>query len=153
MNEYGLQLIAVIKVVWAAGFAYLYGLGGIRHKYIRRFLAPLWLVIGISVFTHILGYFTPLFIIYYPLLAAALHLGYGADEPVEKIKKRMIYGTTLGFSAIPLAIITKGWVLFGLHITICVIVSVVLGVINPMRSARDEETAIGFVACFLPLYM
>jgi len=153
MNEYGLQLISILKLVWLVGFAYLYAFGGIKNKLFRRYLAPLWLLIGISLFTIFLNYFSFWFLLYYPLLVGSLSLGYGADKPVEKIQKRTIYGLALGFAPLPLVIPTQSWVIFILHIVFCVVTNVCLGVINPMNNARDEETVIAVMAGLLPLYI
>lgn len=153
MSEYILQLIAFLKIISVAGFSYLYGLGGIYGKWKRRYVAPLILTVTISLFALWVGRFTWWILTYYPLLVAALHLGYGGNTLWEKIKKRSIYGFAVSVAAFPLAIIGNAWLLYVLHIFLNVTISIVLGAFNPCKDARSEETLIGVTISTLPLFM
>ena len=90
---------------------------------------------------------------YLPLLIGALSIGYGASVTATKVRKRLLYGLALGFSACPLAILSQMWALWGLHIAVCILFSVVLGVWNIAGNARNEETLIGTVGVLLTLYL
>lgn len=153
MSENLLQFIAFLKIISIAFFAYLYGLGGIKGKWRRRFIAPFILTSLISLFALWIGKFNYWIFAYYPLLCGALHLGYGANTLVEKIKRRSFCGLINGIVALPLAIIGNSWTLLGLHIILCVLISVVLGVWNICKSARDEETVIAMTIGCLPMFM
>lgn len=151
MSETTLQAIESLKVFWVAIFSLAYGCGGITGKWKRRFLGSALATAGICGFSAWQGAFSWWFLLYFPLLAGALSLGYGATSPGEKIKKRAIYGFACAISSLPIAIITGSWIMFGFHIFLCCLVSVVLGVNNPV-SARAEETLIGAMVVFLPLF-
>lgn len=152
MDEYLLQWFSFFKIVYVAIFALLYGLGGIRHKEIRRWAGSFFLTVGIVVFSLWLKTYNMWLLGYWPLLASALSIGYGADDLKTKLIKRSRYGAACGFASIPIAIVTGQWVMFALHIFLCVFISTLWGTLN-MKDARHEETAIGFFIGFLPLYM
>lgn len=158
-SQISLQLVSSLKIFWLFVFSFLYAWGGIKGKWKRRFVAPVWLVGGIMLSSHLSGTFSWWYLTYLPLLIAALTLGYGADRLGEKIRKRTLYGLALSVAPIALPIINAAWWLYAMHCTLCVGFCVVLGVYNinldaPVgRGARDEETLIGFVAGFLPLFM
>ena len=154
MGEYGLQIIASLKIVWVAVGRLWYGLGGISNKWIRRFILPLWMGIGIWVFGHWQGSFQYWHLCYSGLLCASLHIGYGGTDNVWiKIRKRAIYGLCLGVSALPLALSSHLWILFGFHVALCVASSVLLGVVNPTKDARSEESLIAVFSTLLVLFL
>ena len=150
MSENTLQWIQFIKLLILAGYATLYGFGGVSGKWKRRYIAPFILTaafMGVSVW---MSTFSLWYALYFPLLSLALHIGYGGTTLGEKVKKRSLAGLALGVAAAPLAIVTASWLLWVFHIILCVFTSVVLGVWNPTKSARAEETMIGFISGFLP---
>jgi len=151
--EYKLQFISSGKVAWLSVLSLCYGLGGIKQKWIRRFLGALWIAIGIFLFAKIQGYFKWWVMFYPALFCAALHLGYGAEETLGKIKRRALYGFAFGISAIPLVINSHLWVLFAFHCVVALSASVVLGVFNPTRSARDEETLVAVFLTIIPMFL
>lgn len=153
MNEQTLQLIASLKIVWVALFSYFYGLGGINHKWLRRFLGAFWMGVGAVTFGCWQGVFQWWHLIYPVLSCMALHLGYGGDRVVIKISKRFIYGLCLGIAALPLCFNSGLWVLFGFHVALCISASVVFGVVNPTREARSEETIIASLSTIIPLFL
>lgn len=154
MSEYTLQAIASLKLCWVAGFALLYGLGGISNKWLRRFVGPLWMGVGIYLFGIWQGVSQWWHLVYPFLLCASLHLGYGGTDNVWiKLRKRAIYGLCLGISALPVVFVSGLWILYILHCVLCVASSVVLGVFNPTKSARDEETLIAVLSTVLVLFL
>lgn len=152
MNEITLQWNYFSRIVALSIFALLYGIGGIRGKWKRRFIAPFILVVLLSIYALLAKVFTFWMWAYYPLLVGALCLGYGADFFFDKVKKRFIFGLAVGIAALPVAYVTGQWLLYGLHIFLNVLCSVVLGTQNPIP-ARGEETILGFMIGFLPLFM
>ncbi len=143
MNEMTLQLIAGLKLVWIAVFAYLYGRGGINSKWIRRYLGALFLTLGICLFSLWQGQFSWLYLISLPLLISSLSIGYGAQLFTVKLLKRSRYGLLISLSALPITIVQGTWLFFGLYTALCITMSVVLGVFNIANSAREEESLIG----------
>lgn len=155
MNEYTLQAISSLKIVWVAFASLLYGAGGISNKWLRRFLMPLWMGLGIWVFGIWTGSFSPWSLLYVPLCCASLHLGYSGNDGkiTTKIRKRASYGLCLGIAALPICIISHLWILFAFHVGLCVSASVLLGTINPTRNARAEETLIAVLSTVLVLFL
>lgn len=151
MSEATLQIIAILKVLFVAGFAALYGYGGMSGKWKRRFIAPVLLGIGITGFTLWTDTFNALSLLCVPLLFGALSLGYGADTTGQKIIKRAIAGSAAACCFIPLFAVYGAWSLLFLHILLCTATSVVAGVWNQTSSARTEETLIGATYALIPL--
>lgn len=142
--EYKLQLRALAKLFWVCGFGFLYAIGGIEHKEIRRFVAPIWLCSGMYLFSKDWKVFLQA-----PLLMVSLSLGYGADAFWAKIYKRAIFGLANSLTAF----VHKNWKILIMHIILSVFACVAFGVFNPFNSARAEELAIGFIIGWLPMYM
>ena len=151
MSEITLQWIQFIKLILLAGFATLYGFGGVSGKWKRRIVAPVLLTAGLMGISLWVGQLSFWYLLYALLLFGAFSLGYGATSMSDKIRKRAIAGLAIGFAAAPIAIVNAAWLLWVFHIILCVVTSVVLGVWNPTKSARAEETMIGFIAGFIPL--
>jgi len=151
MSEATLQIIAILKVLLVAGFAALYGYGGMSGKWKRRFIAPVLLGLGIVGFTLWTQSFDWRLLLCVPLLFGSLSLGYGARTTAEKIKKRAIAGGAVACSFVPLFWVTGAWSLLLLHIAVCTATSVVAGVWNQTSSARTEEILIGATYALIPL--
>jgi hypothetical protein len=155
MNEITLQWAQAVKLITLVVFATLYGFGGVSGKWKRRFVAPFVLtagIIGASLWTT---NFHVWYALYFPLLSISLHVGYGGSGKSwgYKILKRFRAGLLAGLAALPIAWATGAWSVFGLHIVVTSITSIVLGTWNQTSSARAEETAIGASYGLLPLFM
>jgi len=151
-DEYKLQLRMFVKLLWVCGFAFLYALGGIQFKWLRRFIAPAWLTGGMFLFSRDWRVFLQA-----PLLMAGLSLGYGAENFWPKVIKRFIFGAANGATAITHIFDRQFnkrdfWVLFALNIILCVVATVLMGVFNPVP-ARTEELIIGFTIGFISMFM
>lgn len=153
MTENTLQFIAFTKIIWLAFFCLLYGSGGISGKWKRRFVGASWMMLGVFVYSKINFNWSYWYLLYLPLLIGSLTLPYGADSFWVKVRKRFLYGLALGIAAAPLAILNTAWVLWGYHIFLCVSASIVFGVFNPFKNARDEETNIARFSQGLILFM
>lgn len=155
MSEGTLALIAFLKFIWISFFAFFYSLGGTAGygKWLRRFCGSAWIGIGVYGFSAWTNSFHWWYLFYPILLMGGLHLGYGADEIFRKIIRRAIYGIALGIAAIPLVFGSGLWMLFYCHVVLCVATSVVLGVFNPTKSARDEESLIAGLSTIVPLFL
>lgn len=153
MTEGTLQWIQFCKLIGLSCFAMLYALGGMSGKWKRRFVAPFLITAVLCGLSYWSGTFNWWLIGWFPLLSASLHLGYGADLFWDKMRRRAIYGLALGIAALPVAIGTQAWGLLGLHMVICVLTTVSLGVFNITSSARAEETFMAVMIAALPLAM
>ena len=152
MSEITLQWIAILKLLLVAGFAGLYGFGGVSGKWKRRFIAPILLGIGTWGLTTWTQSYSLWYLLSVFLLFGALSLGYGGTSVTsEKIKRRAIAGLAAAFAMLPYFLVTGAWGLLALHIGVAVGVSVVAGVWNQTSSARTEETLIGAAYVLIPL--
>ena len=151
MTEVTLQWIATLKLLLVAGFATLYGFGGVSGKWKRRFIAPMLFGIGIWGLTTWTQSFHWQYLLCVLFLFGALSIGYGGNTTGEKIKKRAIAGSAAAFCFVPLFWATGAWSLLALHILVCTATSVVAGTWNQTSSARTEETLIGASYVLIPL--
>jgi len=152
MTENTLQLISGLKILLLAGFAMLYGMGGMSGKYKRRVIAPVVLTAGIIGFSLWTGSFTLWYLLCVPLLFGSLSLGYGATDLKDKLIKRSRYGLACALATLPIFVVQQAWSLLLLHILICVSVSTIAGTWNQTPSARAEETLIGASIALVPLF-
>ena len=149
--ETTLQWAQGVKLLILVVFAYLYALGGMHDKWRRRFLAPFIYIAGLMGVAYWCNTFSWFYAISFPLMALALSRGYGASTTSEKIKRRALYGLGVGLACLPIAIVNQAWLLLGFHVALCVATLVILGVWNPTKSARAEETTIGLIIGILPI--
>ena len=154
MSEHLLQIMASLKIVWVGVFSYLYGEGGIAGKWKRRFVGASWMMLGVYIFSLWAGTWNPWYMLFLPIAIGGLCNGYGGtDETLVKIRRRAIYGFLLSCSAIPCVALSHMYILFACLVVLAVLSSVVLGVLNPCRNARDEETLIASLCFILTLYL
>ncbi len=150
--EKKLQFRMFLKLLWVCVFALLYAWGGMEMKWLRRFIAPVWLTSGMFIFSRDWKVF-----LQSPLLMISLSLGYGADTFWVKVIKRTIYGLLNGMTAITHLFNNKTikrdfWVLFILNIIVVTLACILLGVFNPV-AARAEELILGFFIGFLSMFI
>lgn len=151
-KEYKVQFRQLLKLLWVVGFALLYALGGVEFKWLRRFIAPVWLGGGMYLFSRDWRV-----LLQAPLMMFSLSLGYGADAFWVKIGRRLLFGFANGFSNIT-HIFDKDrewkrfWTLFAISIIINPIIIAILGAINPVV-ARAEELIIGFFIGLWPMFI
>lgn len=152
MTENTLQLVSFLKLIFISGCAFLYGCGGISGKWKRRIIVPILLTIGIGGFSLWQETFSYWYILCALLFWGAYSIGYGADKTWLKVVKRSYCGLAYACASLPIVIVRQTWELFALHIVLCLIISIWLGVRNPLH-ARNEESLIGFVSVLMPLFM
>lgn len=145
--EKKLQLKQILKLVICVVFASLYAWGGIEHKWLRRFLAPIILTISMLGFSN----WDWKTLIQMPFMFASLSLGYGATSLWAKILRRALFGLANGITSSGYNIIKKRWLLIGTQIVLLVGLFIVMGVFNPLGSARAEETFLGVMIALIPL--
>ena len=157
MSEELLNWVEFSKIIWLSVFALLYSRGGMKGKWQRRYLATAFLTGGFMMYSYIASELSYWFLLAFPLYALALSSGYGVDSKWMKLTKskfatRFLYGLVVSLCCLPVVIVTNHWVLFGLHILLCTLMFGILGSQNPVK-ARSEETMLGFISGFLPIYM
>lgn len=154
MSENTLALIAFLKLIWLSIFSYLYSLGGINNKWIRRFVGSAWMMLGIFGFSTWCSTWNLWYLLFFPLCIWGLSNGYGGvDDVISKIRRRAIYGVVLCCASIPLVSFSHAYVLFAFGCFITVLSSITLGVWNPTRSARNEETLIASLSFIITLFL
>jgi len=153
MSENLLLGVWVVKIITVVLCAVLYRLGGQYEKAIRRFVMPILYIsacCGIAVWKSNFSWWIVLTL---PMLICSLCLGYGADNFSGKIRKRFIYGLAISFSFLPFAILFNSWILYIFHTLLCIIGSIVFGVLNPFKEAVAEEAVLGLIYLLLPIMM
>ena len=153
MSEISIQWIGFWKLILVAFVGVLYGFGGIDGKWKRRYLASGLLVAGFIVFSSLQHTFSNWIILCFPLYIGAFSLGYGADDLWVKIFKRGYCGAAIACASLPLALSVGMLGMWFGHLVIMTGCMIWLGVFNPTPNARNEETILGALAGFLPLFM
>lgn len=140
---------ALIKLSIVCLFAILYCLGGTEgyDKILRRFIAPTILCGGMFYFSRDWKSLLQL-----PFMFFSLALGYGASNIVWKIIKRGIFGIANGITSSGYNILNKKWLLVGTQIVLVSGLYIVMGVYNPLASARVEELLLGISIPLIPLF-
>jgi hypothetical protein len=140
---------ALIKLGIVCIFAILYCLGGMEgfDKVLRRFIAPTILVGGLFYFSRDWKSLIQL-----PFMFFSLALGYGAVDTIWKIIRRLIFGIANGITSSGYNILQKKWLLVGTQIIFLAGFYIVMGVYNPLPSARVEELLLGFCVAVIPLF-
>lgn len=157
MEESTLQIISILKLLTAVGVAALYAYGGMSGKWKRRFIAPVLLFLAVAGFSLWQGSFKWWVLLSVLPYFGSLSIGYGESSSLNKLLKskyltRFVVAMAFVVSALPLVITYQSWVLFGLHTVFLTSTIVIMGSFNPV-SARAEETIIGFIVAFLPLFL
>ena len=150
ISENTLQLIQGLKLLTIVACALLYGLGGMKGKYKRRYIAPGVYILAMSA----LALWTDTFHWAIPTLylGYCLPIGYSArDGKTIEIMKRTLAGAAKGLAPLLLVIMTGCWLNFWYHLALCISISVILGVWNPTKSARAEETTIAACYYMIPI--
>ncbi len=142
MSEKKVQWRVFQKCLILFLFSALYSLGGLEGfgKELRRFVAPMVLCGGIYWFSRDWKIFVQL-----PFLFGSLSLGYGANSLWLKILKRLSYGAANGLTFNIRNLWNKKWVWSGFHIVVVIFSYVILGVFNPLPSARAEEFVLALI--------
>ena len=139
------QLLVIYRVILAVIFGILYSLGGMYGTWIRRFLAPAVLGIGLC-----FPSFDWRILVQMPCMMLTLCLGYGGDVLWVKILKRGVFGFLNGASSSIYNILKDAGLLVGIQVIIMTILYIVVGAWNPFPSARAEEMFLGTVLGLIP---
>ena len=153
MNERKQLLLILEAIVICAIFGAMWAIGGSGdfwggQKWIRRFLAPS--IFALWAFFRS-GYNWKYFIAM-PLTMGASTLPYGADENIIKILLRAMCGFSYGLASGFAQLLDKKFIFIIIHIAICLVANIGLGVWNPL-DAMAEQFVIGFLVVLLPSMM
>lgn len=128
-------------------FALCYCWGGMEHKWIRRYLGPAILCLGMFAYSR-----SWKALVQAPAMMITLSFGYGGtDLEWLKIVKRAFWGACNGLSSGLSGLLERR---FWLPVAQSIILSgicVLLGVFNVLPSARSEEFSIGIFIALLPM--
>ena len=141
MSEWQYVFFVGIKLLILSFFCLCYVIGGRTQKWIRRYLGGIGFglsIIGLSLWMHAFHWGLLVLPLAYPF---ALSLGYGSNSFLEKCFKRFIYGLAFGLIGLYCGFILGNLYLGLVQLFLATIVSVFLGVFNPVR-AVDEEAMI-----------
>lgn len=141
MSELAFVFFVGIKLFILGFWVMCYIAGGRGPKYFRRYIGGIGFGLMICALAFWMGRFNWWLLalpVFYPL---ALCIGYGSDKFWMKILKRAIYGLAFGLIGLYSGFILNNLYLGIAQLILPVIVSVLLGVFNPVR-AVDEEAAI-----------
>lgn len=139
MSEYTTMYQAALAGLAIVAASFFYSWGGRSGKWKRRFIASFILACAVNGLLAWRGIWNPLALITYPILCIGFSLGYGAEELLQKIFKRMIYAITICLSGLLLAFVLGGnaWFVLIPHVGIAAF-SVYLGTRNPIEAAAEE---------------
>lgn len=161
--EHQLILYSAVAGLHATTVASLYSLGGRSGKWLRRFVAPAWLMTGVAMSLYFAGKWgtdSLWFLLSYPLYAAVWSVGYGVNSQLTRWLKnkyivRAVTGMAYALAALPIAFVSgHGAVsLLLIFAAASALVVAYLGAKNPLPAAVEEFLvcwySLGF-ALFLP---
>lgn len=151
MGEWALFGIGLAKFGCVILFAALYSIAGRDKtpKWLRRFVAPAILLIGVQMINWQINWMT---LVAYPIMAIGLSIGYGADLILDKIKKRALCALVICSAGIPLVVSTGHYPLLILQYIIGISASITLGCFNDL-DAPTEEFYIGLLTTVMMPFM
>lgn len=151
MNERKQALVVLEAVGICVIFAALYMIGGSGEfwggqKWLRRYLAPA--LFGVWAFFR--SGMDWRYLAQMPLGFGALSLPYGADDFIQKVLLRAVFGVANGLAFSVANLINKRFVLVVLQGILVIGSSIGAGVFNPFQNAMVEQFFIGFIVIFIP---
>ena len=145
------QLLIVLLSL--GGFIWCYARGGRSHKWIRRFVGSLFLVLGcflIATMSHLFRKEFLFALIAYP---AALSMGYGGTSSLQKFWRRLVYGLGLGAASgcffLPLGMYGT-WIA---QIILATWISLWAGLTNPTSAVGEEGLLASFSVALVPFLL
>jgi hypothetical protein len=128
-------------------FALAYCWGGMEMKWIRRYLGPAILCLGIFAYSR-----SWKSLVQAPIMMLTLSLGYGGtDLEWLKIVKRAVWGACNGAASGLSGLLERRLWLPVAQMVILTGICVLLGVYNKLPNSRIEEFTIGVFIALLPM--
>ncbi len=149
MTEKKLQIKVIIALFIVFIFSSLYAWGGMEHKYLRRFVAPIIYFTSISILYKDKTYFWRL-----PIACLMLSMGYGADVLAQKIIRRFVFAILNSIVFLPSPRLEdRKWIISsGFHIIFVVCLHMIFGILS-LLPARAEEALLGAGLVLIPSLM
>lgn len=138
-------------------FSFFSVLGGRDNSYLglepriwKRLIAPIFFSVSVCLLAFLLGNFQSYMLLSIPTYVASTHVGYGynGDSQWKKIQRRTMWSVFRVTCGLAFTIFSGAWILLTLQLVIAILVSNVLGVLNPLK-APQEEGLINFSSVFL----
>jgi len=139
MNEYLIGLDGTIKLLLPISFGLLYWLGGRHNNWLRRFAAPIPLIV------YCMYMFGNVCIMSYALYAITLSVGYGENSRLYKMCNgnqyliRGICGLMYGVASFGMFLATGNYTLFLIQIALAIICNILFAVILKITAAKQEN--------------
>jgi hypothetical protein len=138
MNEYNIGYLAVGNLACLILACLFYMLGGRSGKWRRRFVAPIFIAVALNVSSLLLSKYSFYLLLAYPLSMAMFILGYGGDDKIARIIKRILVAILSVFIGVLLCILFQsGWWLLAINFLVA-IGSVMFAIKNPIAAASEE---------------
>lgn len=150
MNEWILVWLVPMRLFAVLVFSTLYVIGGREHKWIRRFIAPLFFV-GILA---LVSYFVQSQ--YWRLaplagLPIVLSLGYTDKDGFGfGWARRLIYGTLFGGIGLAMGFMYGLWYIGLWQMLMAILASMILGLLNPLEAVNEEALISTLSVMFIP---
>ena len=153
MSETLIGTYASISLVSLAIGSWLYMLGGRKDKWLRRFIGSLVITGTAMIMSLLMGKFSPWLLISYPIVMGGMTLGYGANEPFQKVLKRGLFalGVISGGFVYCLVFGGNAWWILIPHVGVAAW-SIYLGVKNPLHAAAEETFICALLNLGLMMY-
>lgn len=157
MNEFSQGVIGSLGILGSLIYSVLCWFGGRDKDYLGikarawgRYIAPAIFVsytIGLSLLSHRFSFW---FLTAYPAYFLAHHLGYGGDVLWVKVTRRSLWSVVRTAASLTFVIIAGAWTLFFLQLSVGLIVTLVLGTMNPLKAPVEEGLNNFFGVVFVP---
>jgi hypothetical protein len=141
VSEFNLGLLASIGLAICVIDCFLWMWGGRQGKWKRRYVGAALQTLGVNILSLIIGTWVWQFLLALGPEIGSRSMGYGGDTTSEKVMRRAVFATG---SLAAGAILAWGMGFTGKAITLLIcqavasIVSIILGVKNPLPAAVEE---------------
>lgn len=149
MNEYRDGVLGTLGLLAVVVYSLFWWLGGRDKRFIfsprvwRRWVAPIFLPGAILALACVHGSFSWWHLGAFPAQKLLAHIGYGADKTIFKLLRRALWALFASLANLPYAFASGHWVLFFLQMLIAFEASMLLGVFNEVKAAREEAAIVG----------
>ena len=161
MDERSLGFYAFLSSCFVGLYGVLQMLGGrheatfgIKQRLWGRLIAPLFFSLGVCLLAYKMDKFSFWMLLMIPAMLISVRIGYGVGQVnlsqllPKKIYQRAIWSIIRSLCALPFAIVMGQWWLFTAQVLVGLVMTLILGVANPLPAAAEEFT-INFSSVYL----
>ena len=153
MSEYIQGWLGTMAFVPSVFFSLISWVGGRPGGRIwKRLIAPIsfsLLTILLSILSHKFSWW---YLLLFPSYLISCTLGYGGSSLWTKLLRRSLWSLVRTTASLIIAIVVGTWTLFVLQLITGLIVTLVMGILNPIK-ASQEEGLINFSSVLFVPYM